>query len=96
MILTLVNAIAGFGVFILLLRTMWCLGSNMTTIEGWEMERHEALLRRAKRHGGFVSWPGGVKARIVRHEFPYDIGIFSNIAQGMGSYNVSSRLQLHF
>lgn len=53
------------------------------------MERHESLLRRARARGGYVYGPGGIKVKIVRHEFPYDIGIFSNIAQGMGSRNVS-------
>lgn len=88
MAVTVVNAIAGLVVFMLLFRAIWDLGGNMTRIEVWEMERHEALLRRARARGGVVHGPGGITVKIVRHEFPYDIGIFANIAQAMGSRNV--------
>ena len=78
-----------FALSILLVRTLWSLCSNTTTIESWEIERHETLLRRARHFGGFLDGPDGVKISIVRQEFPYDIGIWNNIAQGMGSRNVS-------
>jgi len=61
----------------------------MTTIEGWEIERHETLLRRAKVLGGYLNGPDGQRVRIVRQEFPYDIGIWANFKQGMGTSNVS-------
>ncbi|THW02645.1 zf-DHHC-domain-containing protein [Aureobasidium pullulans] len=81
------NSVVVFALFVLLLRTLWCLGANTTTIEGWEIERHETLLRRAKYLGGVLEGPNGAKVRITRQEYPWDIGIFSNIAQGMGSWN---------
>lgn len=73
---------------ILLLRTIWCISINTTTIESWEKERHDTLVRRARYSGGALEGPGGVQVRITRQEFPYDIGIFSNMAQAMGSRNV--------
>ena len=79
-----------FALFVLLVRSLWSLLFNTTTIESWEIERHETLVRRARALGGQLEGPGGVKIRIKRQEFPYDIGIFSNIRQGMGgSINVS-------
>lgn len=68
----------------MLVRSLWSLGSNTTTIEGWEIERHQALLRRARVLGGYLDGPDGVKVRIKRQEFPYDIGIWKNLKQGMG------------
>lgn len=63
---------------------------NTTTIESWEIERHETLVRRARVLGGHLDGPGGVRIRIKKQEFPYDIGIFANVRQGMGgSINVS-------
>lgn len=85
--ITALNSVVVFALFVLLLRTLWCLGANTTTIEGWEIERHETLLRRAKYLGGVLEGPNGAKVRITRQEYPWDIGIFSNIAQGMGSWN---------
>ncbi|KAL2754956.1 hypothetical protein ACRALDRAFT_2107939 [Sodiomyces alcalophilus JCM 7366] len=62
---------------------------NTTTIEGWEMERHEELLHNEEEedddeddeddHG---SGP------LERVEFPYDLGFFENLSQGMGTRNV--------
>ena len=79
-----VNSITLFALSILLAHNVWLLGENMTTIEGWELERHETLLSRAKAFGGYVDGPDGIRVRIDRHEFPYDIGIFQNIRQGLG------------
>jgi palmitoyltransferase len=86
-LVTALNSVVVFALFILLARTLWCLGANTTTIEGWEIERHETLLRRARYLGGVLEGPNGAKVRITRQEYPWDIGIFSNIAQGMGSWN---------
>ncbi|KAI4716203.1 zf-DHHC-domain-containing protein [Aureobasidium sp. EXF-10727] len=86
-LITALNSVVVFALFILLARTLWCLGANTTTIEGWEIERHETLLRRARYLGGVLEGPNGAKVRITRQEYPWDIGIFSNIAQGMGSWN---------
>lgn len=68
----------------MLFRTLWSLGANVTTIESWEIERHRTLLRRAKYFGGYLDGPDGLKVRIQKQEFPYDIGIFQNIKAGMG------------
>ncbi|RDW81630.1 putative palmitoyltransferase with autoacylation activity Pfa4 [Aspergillus mulundensis] len=90
-ILFVTNSLTLFALTLLLLRTLWSLGSNTTTIESWEIERHETLLRRARRFGGSLPGPGGVSVPIVKQEFPYDIGIWSNIKAGMGgSANVLS------
>ncbi|KAL8823114.1 MAG: hypothetical protein Q9191_006160 [Dirinaria sp. TL-2023a] len=35
--------------------------------------------------GGYLDGPNGVKMRITKQEFPYDIGIFRNIQQGLDS-----------
>lgn len=58
---------------------------NTTTVESWEIDRHQALVRRSKAFGGYLDGPGGTRVRIERQEFPYDIGIWSNIKQGLGS-----------
>ncbi|KAJ4330484.1 Palmitoyltransferase [Ascochyta clinopodiicola] len=87
-----VNSITLFALGILLLRNIWCLAVNTTTIEGWEIERHRTLLRRARTFGGYLTTPDGTSIRIKRQEFPFDIGILSNIAQGMGSANPLSWL----
>ena len=70
---------------ILLVRTTWSLCGNVTTIESWEIERHSRLLRRSRVFGGYLDGPNGVKVRIQKQEFPYDIGIWRNITQGMDS-----------
>ena len=73
-----------FALALLLARNIWTLGVNVSTIEGWEIERHETLLRRAKVLGGYLDGPDGTKVKITRQEYPYDIGIYQNIRQGMG------------
>jgi palmitoyltransferase len=87
-IATVVNSITVFAISILFLRNVWCLAVNTTTIEGWEIERHRTLVRRARAFGGWLEGGDGTKMRIKKQEFPYDIGIWSNIVQGMGSANV--------
>jgi len=65
------------------LRSLWSLWTNTTTIESWEIERHQTLLRRSRAFGGYLEGADGVKVQIEKQEFPYDIGIWSNITQGM-------------
>lgn len=79
-----VNTITLFALAVLLARNVWCLGGNVTTIEGWEIERHETLVRRARVLGGYLDGPDGIKIGIRKQEFPYDIGILQNMMQGMG------------
>jgi palmitoyltransferase len=70
-------------------RAIYSLMFNTTAIEEWEIERHEVLLRRARINGGYLEGPEGVQIRIKRQEFPFDIGIWQNITQGMGTSFVS-------
>jgi len=75
----------------------WAL--NMTMIEGWELERHEAVLQRG---GGYaeedwwrshaeeaeaddIAGSRGMSTVVDPVEFPYDVGIFENMAQAMGT-----------
>lgn len=88
----IVNSITLFAIGILLIRNLWCLAVNTTTIEGWEIERHTTLLRRARAFGGYLTAADGSTVRMKRQEFPYDIGILSNIAAGMGTRNPLSWL----
>jgi palmitoyltransferase len=87
MALCLLNFLTWFALSILLGSALWALASNVYTIEGWEVERHEVLLRRARRNGGYLTGLNGQRTRLVKHEFPYDIGIISNICQAMGTSN---------
>ena len=87
LILFSVNTLTLFLVSITFIRSAWCLFVNTTTIEGWEIERHNQLLKRARVLGGYLDGPDGKRIRIVRQEFPYDIGIWRNITQGMGTSN---------
>ncbi|KAK6383947.1 Palmitoyltransferase [Exophiala oligosperma] len=82
--LIVVNSLTLFMVSVTFLRTVWGLGGNVTTIESWEIERHAKLLRRARALGGYLDGPDGIRIRITKQEFPYDIGIWNNIVQGMG------------
>jgi palmitoyltransferase len=77
-----------FALSVLLVTAVNSLMFNTMMIEHWEIERHEALIERARYMGGFVYGPGGIRVRIKRQEFPYDIGIWKNIVQGMGTNNV--------
>ncbi|QQK47601.1 Palmitoyltransferase pfa4 [Penicillium digitatum] len=83
-ILLVVNSLTAFGLFVLLLRSLWSIGSNTTTIETWEIERHATLVRRARVLGGYLEGPGGIRVHIKKQEYPYDIGIWANIKQSMG------------
>lgn len=86
-ILGAANTVLLLAMSVLFIRTIWCLGSNTTTIEGWEIERHKALLRRARTLGGSLPGPDDTQIRIVKQEFPWDLDILSNICQGMGTKN---------
>lgn len=77
---------------ILWIRSVWSLFANQFTIEGWEQERHSTLLRRARVFGGWLDGPDGSRIRIRHQEYPYDIGLWSNVVQGMGTWNVGRTL----
>jgi palmitoyltransferase len=87
-VLLLVNSITLFALGILLVRAIYSLATNTTMIESWEIERHEALIERARKNGGWVYANGGQKIHTEHQEFPYDIGIWKNLCQGMGTSNV--------
>lgn len=87
-VLIVVNSLTIFGVGIMTIRFSQMFGENMTTIESWEIERHQTLLRRARYMGGYLDGPDGKKIHIKKQEFPYDIGIFANMAQAMGTANI--------
>ena len=86
--LTVANTLTLFMLLVMLVRAIWGLGGNVTTVESWEIARHERLLRRARVFGGYLDGPDGIKVKIEKQEFPYDIGIWANIKQGMGSGNI--------
>lgn len=83
-VLVLVNSITLFALSILLVRSIYSLAINTTMIESWEIERHEALVDRARRTGGYV-YANEQKMKVERQEFPYDVGIWTNICEGMGT-----------
>lgn len=83
-VLVLVNSITLFALSILLIRSIYSLAINTTMIESWEIERHEALVDRARKTGGYV-YVNGQRMRVERQEFPYDVGIWKNICDAMGT-----------
>ncbi|OJD29839.1 dhhc zinc finger membrane protein [Diplodia corticola] len=87
-VLMAVNSATTFGVSIMTLRFGQMFGQNVTTIESWEIERHDTLVNRARYLGGQLDRPDGTRVRIKKQEFPYDIGIFANMAQAMGTKNI--------
>jgi len=88
LVLVIVNAVILFALSILLVRAVYDLAINTTMIESWEIERHESLVKRSRKSGGYVYANGGQRVRVERQEFPYDIGIWKNLCQGMGTSNV--------
>lgn len=92
-LLSLVCFFTSLALFILFFSTVrgWVL--NETMIEGWELDRHTALCERSSGRRGdgdvwSVTGPDGKRLRLERVEFPYDVGIFDNLAQAMGTRNV--------
>ena len=81
----LLNSILLLAVGVTILRSLWSAWMNITTIESWEIERHETLLRRAKAFGGYLDGPNGIRMPIQKQEFPYDIGILENLNQAFGT-----------
>ncbi|MCJ1389333.1 Palmitoyltransferase [Xylographa bjoerkii] len=77
------NFVTLFALTVMFLRSLWSLCTNVTTIESWEIERHKTLLRRSRALGGYLEGSDGSRIRIARQEFPYDVGIWKNITQGM-------------
>jgi len=86
--LSLVGSVTSLALFIMLVNTVKSWVFNQTMIEGWEQDRHEAIADRGGRDWWDITSPDGKKVRFERIEFPYDIGIFANMAQAMGTSNV--------
>lgn len=59
-------------------------------IEAWEIEHHDAVIERSKTKSmrGYVYANGGRKVRVSKIEFPFDIGIWENMVQAMGTGNL--------
>ncbi|KKY39226.1 putative palmitoyltransferase pfa4 [Diaporthe ampelina] len=91
-LLAITGGLVSFALLILLVTTVRGWALNMTMIEGWEQERHDAVLLRSRRAGWWSGSGGaagdGGRVTIERVEFPYDIGFFANMAQAMGTRNV--------
>lgn len=88
-LLAIVGGLVSFALVILLVTTLRGWALNITMIEGWEQERHDAVLLRSRRAGWWSGGDGaGGRVKIERVEFPYDIGFFANMAQAMGTRNV--------
>jgi palmitoyltransferase len=87
-VIVLSNSLVLFFLLLLLMSAGRSLVTNTSQIESWEIERHEDLITRARKMGGYVYANGGQKMRIERQEFPYDIGFWNNLCQGMGTSNV--------
>ncbi|KAL0935058.1 palmitoyltransferase pfa4 [Colletotrichum truncatum] len=93
-LLSLVCFFTSFALFILFFSTIRSWVLNETMIEGWELDRHNALCDRSsnrnRSNGDFwsITGPDGKKLRLEKVEFPYDIGIFDNLSQAMGTRNV--------
>lgn len=89
-VVCLVGSVTALALFIMLVNTVKGWLFNQTMIEGWEMDRHEALLSR--RHGRRGWWDdddgaAGQGKPLERVEFPYDVGLWENMCQAMGSRN---------
>ncbi|KAG9233169.1 DHHC palmitoyltransferase-domain-containing protein [Amylocarpus encephaloides] len=88
MLLLIFNTLVLIGLLLLFVHAAHSLATNTTMIENWEIERHDALVERARKNGGWLYASGGTKMRIVHQEFPYDIGVWKNLVQGMGTWNI--------
>ncbi|KAI8961924.1 zf-DHHC-domain-containing protein [Daldinia sp. FL1419] len=97
-VLTFTAGMTSLALGILLATTLKGWIFNTTMIESWEIERHESALERRHETSDDAyspSWwgsgeraPGGDSNTLDPVEFPYDIGIFSNMAAAMGTRNV--------
>lgn len=87
-LLTLVCFFTSLALGIMFANTIKTWVFNQTMIEGWEQDRHESLIERGNREWWDVSGPNGETYRFEKLEFPYDIGIFNNMAQAMGTRNI--------
>lgn len=85
-LLTLTNSVTFFALSILLAKNIYTLALNVTTIEGWEIDRHDTVVRRARALGGSLDGPDGRRVVIKKQEFPYDVGVWANVQQALGKW----------
>ncbi|KFA74072.1 hypothetical protein S40288_03785 [Stachybotrys chartarum IBT 40288] len=76
-----------FALGIILITTVRSWVLNRTMIEGWELERHEAIADRPSKDWWEVTGPDGKRISFERVEFPYDVGFLTNMSQAMGTSN---------
>ncbi|KAI0422730.1 DHHC palmitoyltransferase-domain-containing protein [Xylaria grammica] len=91
--LSLTAGLTALALGILMVTTVRGWAFNTTMIEGWEIERHEAVLQR----GGYEEedwWrtsdgdaDAAPRSMIDPVEFPYDVGVYTNMVQAMGTAN---------
>ncbi|CAZ83409.1 unnamed protein product [Tuber melanosporum] len=73
-VLLVTDLLVAFSLSLLFIRTLWSTGEGYTTIETWEQDRHNALVR---------------QKRVRRQQFPYDIGTWDNLCSAFcGSSNI--------
>lgn len=87
-VIAIVQFFTSVALGILLVTTVKSWIFNQTMIEGWEVDRHEAIAERGGRDWWDIVGPDGETIRFERIEFPYDVGFFSNMAQAMGTTNL--------
>ncbi|KAI1191555.1 hypothetical protein F5B17DRAFT_382285 [Nemania serpens] len=97
--LAVMTALTALALGILLATTVRGWLFNVTMIEGWELERHEAVMQRRGPYDGrdeeeeewWRTADGDVaaapRAMVDPVEFPYDVGVYANMAQAMGTAN---------
>ncbi|KAG6014012.1 hypothetical protein E4U54_005982 [Claviceps lovelessii] len=83
--LTCLIASLALGIMLITTTKNWLF--NCTMIEGWQLERHEAIVERGGRDWWNLHDLDGQKVRMEKVEFPYDLGIFTNMSQAMGTSN---------
>jgi len=88
LVLISVNSITLFALTVLFVGATHGLAINTSMIEHWEIERHEALIDRSRKLGGYIYANNGKRVRVQHQEYPYDVGIWKNLVQGMGTRNV--------
>ncbi|KAK4105670.1 zf-DHHC-domain-containing protein [Parathielavia hyrcaniae] len=92
-LLSLSSGASVLALGILLYTTVRGWAFNSTMIEDWEMERHEAVLARMDEDNNNNNnhlWDdddAALRELLDKIEFPYDLGVFANMAQAMGTRN---------
>lgn len=86
-VIALVWFVTSLALGIMLVNTIRGWALNQTMIEGWEIDRHEVVAARGGRDWWDVVGADGEKMRFEKIEFPYDVGIYANMSQALGTSN---------